>query len=287
MGNSSSSSRKRKWADYYTTASPYYWVIQFLITLYGMGAIAYLVLIQNAHVVDTVFNTLPGGTYYTWRFNSFVWFALMLSCAKILTYPFVNAAVLFRGTRGCAIFWYILLVALVLIDVVVIVGLGSQYGSCNMSNQPNNICNDPRWCCALEIYSVPSNNCFNNFACTPPVALSQLQPNTDFLFLFWTNFAIMMVDILIVLFFSIVFAFCPVYALNASALAAAVDDWSDSDNETDNGSEFAKDPPPVNTDETSDDHTALSSSKIGAPKGTPIDARAMSPTRATTTQRKK
>ena len=271
---------KPAWSDYYTKQSPWYWTLQFVVTLYGMGALAYLVLIQNSHVVNTVFNSLPGGTYYSWRYVTFVWWALMLSCAKVLTYPFVNAAILFRGTRGCTIFWHTLLALLVIIDVVVMVGLGTQYAGCNMNGEPGNICNDPRYCCALEIYTVTSNGCFNNFACTPPVTLSELQPNADFLWLFWTNFTFLIVDMLIFLFFSLSFMYCPVYTLSASALDDD-DDWSDSDGDD---SEFAKDPPPPPPG--ADDGTIT----IPPPKGggaAAVDMRAMSPTRATTMQRKK
>jgi hypothetical protein len=209
MGNTTS----HKWSDYYSLASPWYWVLQICVTLYGMGAMAYLVLVQNVHVVDTVFESLPGGTYYTGRYISFVWYAIMLSCCRILVYPIVNATIMFRGSRGCSIFWYIWIVLLVLIDVLVIVGLGSQYGSCNANGARDNLCNDARWCCAPEIYSAASNGCFNTGPCTPPIAsISALAPNPDFLWLFWVNFTFLFLDIAIMLFFGLAFAFCPVYS---------------------------------------------------------------------------
>lgn len=266
MGNSSSAAKS--WSDYYSIVSPWYWVLQVCVTLYGMGAIAYLVLVQNAHVVDTVFNTLPGGTYYTWRYITFVWYALMLSCTKLLVYPLVNAAILFRSNRGCSIFWFTLLAALVLVDVVVMVGLGTQYGNCNLSGQPNNMCNDPRWCCALEIYSAPSNGCRNTFACTPPVPLSALTPNVDFLWLFWVNFSLLIVDMLILLFFALVFAFCPVWSVAAAAAAYDDEEWSGSSED----------------DEDNDVPSVDEQPKKGA---TDVDMRAMSPTRSTTRERKK
>jgi hypothetical protein len=161
---------------------------------------------------------------------------------------------------------------LVLVDVVVIVGLSEPYGICNAPGAINNPCNDPRWCCVQRIYEEPTNGCLNNYACTPPVSASDLRPNTDFLWLFWVNFSLLIVDALIALFFAVVFAYCPAYG---SALGSSDNDYDDGDDEWDdtNGDPGDADAPDTTTVSTS--------------KGMAAEFRAQSPTRSTTRERKK
>jgi hypothetical protein len=199
--------------DYYDSKrSPWYWVLQVCVTLYGLGAFAYLVLLQNVHIPDTVFDALPGGRYYTGRYITFAWYAIMLSAASLVVYPAINALVLFRGSKGCSVFWFGLLVALTFLQLVVVVGLAEQYGKCNQGGQHGNLCNDPRWCCSPAIFTVTSNGCFNTVPC-PDYPSPKLVPNTDFLWIFWSNFFFFFADLLLMLYFGLVFFCCPVYGL--------------------------------------------------------------------------
>lgn len=213
------------YTDYYSYSSPWYWVLQVFLTLYALGALAYLVLLQNVHIIDTMFPGLPGGQYFTGRYITFVWYAVMFSAAKLLLYPVVNALVLFRSSRGCSIFWFALLATLTFVHVVVIVGLGEQYGKCNESGQRGNLCNDKLWCCSPAIYEVTSNGCYNGAACASFVH-PRLRPNPDFLWLFWTNFVFFLADLLLLLFFGMVFFFCPLYGGKALDKASALSDDS-------------------------------------------------------------
>jgi len=265
-----------KYRDYYSLSSPWYWVLQICLTLYGMGVFAYLVVVQNIHVPDTVFQSLPGGTYYSARYITFVWFAIMFSAAKVFMYPVANAAVLFRGSRGCSIFWYIFVIALTMIHVVVIVGLGDQYGKCNQPGQKDNLCNDPLYCCAPEIYGASSNGCPNSVACagltTPVTSVSQLGVSIDFLWLFWVNFAYLFIDILIMFFFGAVFGCCPAYEIRDDDENDPMpDDIKNTDNEE---GEEEEDKPEKKGPVTA---PALAKSNIAA--------RTLSPTRKSTMKR--
>ncbi len=184
--------------------------------LYALSTVAYVVLILNGGVIDTFHDTLPGGQYYTERYNTFVWFCLMLSCCKLFMYYFVSFITLFRRVKGCYIFWFTLIVILFMIDVIVIIGLGEIYSKCNQQGQYYNICNSPHWCCAAEVFAAVENRCHNTVVCAAPLDTlveSDLLPNGDFLWLFYSNFAYSIVDGLILLFFAMAWCRCPTFGL--------------------------------------------------------------------------
>jgi hypothetical protein len=78
-----------------------------------------------------------------------------------------------------------------------VLGLGRFYGVCNESGQVDNPCNDRRWCCLASIYGVATNQCPRSTPCTPPV--TELHPDADFLWTFYTNVAFLVLDVLILL----------------------------------------------------------------------------------------
>jgi len=191
-------------SDYYQTSSPWYYILQVVMILYGIGAIAYLVILQNENVPNTYFRTLPGGTHFSLKYVSFQWVVLMLSAIKIIMYCIVNTMILYRSSRGCSVLWFIIIILIAFVDVITVVGLGQFYSRCNQVGQLDNPCNDDRWCCAPEIYTVPTHNCPNTVACAaaPVASLSELTSNIDFRWLFWVNFVFMIADLFFAAFFA-------------------------------------------------------------------------------------
>lgn len=82
-------------------------------------------------------------------------------------------------------------------DVGIILFLGISWGMCNTSGNPNNMCNDPLFCCAY--FSDPSNNCPNVLPCVPSVSANQLSSNSDFVWVFWVNAVGAVADLCVVI----------------------------------------------------------------------------------------
>ncbi len=103
----------------------------------------------------------------------------------------------------------------VMCDLLALVGLGEQYNRCNQSGQPDNICKDGRWCAAPEIYTVSDNHCYNyNVPYLDPydtVTQAILEPNADFLWLFYTSVVYFFLNVGFVVFFGLVFCMCPLW----------------------------------------------------------------------------
>lgn len=194
--------------DYYTVYSGWYYALIVLTNLYAACYIAFLVLIQNANVPNTVF--APGstwGTYFSLLYKGVYWLSLFLSCWRILLYVVIQFMILFRKTRWCSIMWLVFIFLITLIDLLVVVCGGKMYGGCNTYGNPWNPCNDPNYCCAVEIYSQPNSGCTNTMACPAgfPTSTSGLYPNVDFLWFFWANLGFFAVDLVFVVFFSSMF----------------------------------------------------------------------------------
>lgn len=186
--------------------SPWYYVIQIMLALYGLGYIATLVLIQNAIVPHTYFKANNNGVLYSLRYTSLYWYSLLFCAMRLFTFLVICQMLLYRKTTccgskgtGCSIFWMILLTGLTIVEVMNLTILGGYYSSCNGLGQVDNPCNDLLWCCAPEIYTQSGNLCSNTAACTPTIALTQLKPNVDFVWLFSTTVAFTGFDIFFLL----------------------------------------------------------------------------------------
>lgn len=198
--------------DYYASNSPWYYVLQITQIIYGCGLLANIVLVMNTNVPDTVFKTLPGGTEYNLRYNSFQWTIFMLAGFKYLMHPILSQMILYRRSRGCSIFWFILIFAIALIDFFVVLGLARLYSDCNRSGQLDNPCNSLVWCCAKEIWTVSSNLCMNNGPCAAgfPTTVAELGANVDFVWYFAVSVAFLAFDLFYVGFFGGAFYVSPI-----------------------------------------------------------------------------
>jgi len=189
----------RDGTDLYESSNALYYFLQIVLWLYALGYVANLVLVMNTSVTHTYFKTLPGGALFTERYVTARWIFLMLALLRILVPICVLSMVLYRRSLGCLIGWLVVLVLLVIVDVLVLIALGTDYGGCNGQNEFGNLCNAPLWCCVPEIYGNPANMCLNSVGCTPAVALEDLRPNTDFLWLFWVTFVFVVFDVVLLM----------------------------------------------------------------------------------------
>jgi len=116
------------------------------------------------------------------------WIILMLSVLAVgLSILFICFMVIFRFNYGCHMVWFIMYSLAFGLIVFVLVTLGTEYVDCNNPTQPTNLCNDKRWCCVNFVN--PANQCSNVGPC-PGVTSSDLVPNEEFMWVFWTLVAI-------------------------------------------------------------------------------------------------
>lgn len=191
--------------DLYDPPSGYYYALHVLLIVYGLGFILSLQFVQNATVTHTYFRGSTFGTLFSLRYASMYWFSLFFSCMRIFIFLCMCCMLLFRNTMigksgfGCTIFWVILLLCFVILDIMGFAMLGTYYSRCNGIGQVDNPCNDLRWCCVNEIFTDSANFCYNTAGCTPAVLLSDLHPNPDFLWLFWTSVFFIAFDLVFLL----------------------------------------------------------------------------------------
>jgi hypothetical protein len=202
--------------DYYTLKSPWYVVIQVFMILYGLSILAYGVLILNTRVTDTFFPGTQLNEYYTQRYVSVEWYALLFAAAHMLMYPMVMMMITYRASHGCSVFWMILISLLCVMSFYSVITLGRDYASCNnpSGDQRDNLCNDKLWCCVPEVNKNAANACpfvsVTGCADFPNItSVRNLNPDIDFLWLFWTNFVYLIADALIVAFFVGMFCVAP------------------------------------------------------------------------------
>jgi hypothetical protein len=202
--------------DYYTLKSPWYWVIQAFTITYALSILAYAVLILNTRATDTYFPATLVNSYYTQRYVSVTWYALLFAAAHLLMYPIVMMMITFRRSHGCSVFWFSLIFILLVMSSYTVLTLARDYKSCNnpSGDQRDNLCNDKRWCCAPEVNSNTANACpFSGGVVCPDIpeisSVNDLRPDLDFLWLFWTNFVYWVADTFIVLFFLGMFCVAP------------------------------------------------------------------------------
>jgi hypothetical protein len=186
--------------DFFQPNSGWYYAFQITLGIYAVASFPYLVLMENNTTVDTWFNTLPGGTYFTLRYVSLSWTLNMLGAFRFFMYPSVSFALLFRRSRGCSVFWFVITLLMAGVDLFVFMGLSQLYGSCNQVRY--NPCNDLNWCCVPEIFMSSVNGCLNSVTCSGPgvypTTRAQLGINADFLWMYFVTLGFVLFDLFFV-----------------------------------------------------------------------------------------
>lgn len=200
--------------DYYRLTSPWYYVIQVFVYVYALSTLANLVLVLNISVTNTAFPGTEINVYYTQRYNSMQWWALVFCGAHVLMFPWVMMAITFRRSHGCSVFWFAFMFVLLVGDAFSFIVLTGSYIQCNRNDARNNLCNDARWCCAPDVNAQASNGC----PVTPGVqcadwpqivSSANLSPSGWFVALYIVNLLYFVVDLLIVIFFLGMFCAAP------------------------------------------------------------------------------
>jgi hypothetical protein len=216
--------------DYYLATNAWYWVIQVIWVIYMMGIPCYIVLILNTEVVDTLFRIdLPYGTYFSMRYTSFWWVVMFMSGFKLFTAIIWPLATLFRLSKGCSIMWLVFMFLFFSSGVFVFIGQSVIFGKCNQNGQVDNPCNSRTWCCVPEIYMNAENLCnqgpypcpcpddITNVLNCPvyPTSISQLNPDVDFLWIYFVNLFYTIVDAGMFGFY--IYSFFDAFVLNSSS----------------------------------------------------------------------
>lgn len=195
-----------KGEDAYDISVGWYYVLHILLVIYGLGYVASLMQLQNAHVEHTYHKANDHGTLYSQRYVQLYWYALFFIAARVFVVFVVQSMLLYRKyfccggkVAGCTVMWSAFLVVLVIIELMVLSILGYYYGKCNGLDQLDNPCNDLKWCCAPEIFNNPANKCSNTIACTPPLTLASMVPDVDFVALFSVSVVFVAMDLVFLL----------------------------------------------------------------------------------------
>lgn len=200
-------------SDTYNGTSPWYWVLHVMLVIYALGYLASLAISLNTVVPHTYFKANQNGVLYSDRYNSAYWLATFFSAFRLFVFLVLCSMLLYRNTRccgqngGCTVFWIMLLMGLVLLELFNFTILTNAFVKCNGVDQVDNPCNDLMWCCVPEVYTNPTNLCSNTIACAPltgdgvptPTSLSQLKPNTDFIWMFSVTVCFMAFDVFFLL----------------------------------------------------------------------------------------
>lgn len=176
-----------------------FWFLWIFAILYIIGIGIYLVFIMNLSSRYTYFANpaSPGNHLSSSRYTFQDIGVRMTVIGHLMIIAFIFNMILYRESFGCTIMWIVLWGLALLCILVGILALSISYGYCNKDFQVGNLCNSYFWCCVLEIYTNSNNQCPNVLPCALPLSLNQLDPNPDFLGLFWTN--------IVLVFFQIVF----------------------------------------------------------------------------------
>jgi len=189
---------KRK--DYFVSTCKWYWIIEIFSPIYCLSLLAYAILLLNVNITDGYCAVYPCGTYFSLRYTSLQWISLAFTSMRFVMFIFFCGAVIYRRDFGCSVFWFILLLALVIMDVFSFISLTKFYVSCH--DGPYNICNDINYCCASEVYSVASNHCKNTGPCPVgfPTSIAQLRPNETFKWIYFTSLFYVLFEVLTIVF---------------------------------------------------------------------------------------
>ena len=180
------------------------WFISIFTFFFVIGIIVYVgVFINNISFLHTYFKNpgMPGVlTSDRYKFN---WVITMLTIVvHVVILLSIYCMIIYRHDYGCNILWFGLIILFFGLLLFIIAAYSIQYSNCNHPTDPDNICNDLKWCCVN--FNNPANKCPNSIPCIPPITQSDLTPNLDFLNLFWYNVTIAglyLLFILIIIFY--------------------------------------------------------------------------------------
>ena len=178
-----------------------YWVVWSFVLLYVIGTGVYLgFFVHNVNFIHTWFSNpgSPGDMLVSFR-GTFTSAAVRISVfSHVLSIFFLMALLAYRKSYGCNILWFILYIVCFLLTLVGLGALSGSYAHCNGQNQYGNICNDRLYCCPPEIHNNVANRCPNTLPCDPPKTLEDLNPNSDFLGLYWLNFILFVMQMVFI-----------------------------------------------------------------------------------------
>lgn len=187
---------------WYNTRPLFYWFLWIFVIVYIIGSFLYTALfVQNNASKYTYFKNpgMPGAELSSKRYL-FVDIAVRLSIIGHVIIPaLVMCMIFFKKSLGCNIFWIILFAIAFLCILVGLFGLSTDYAGCNGNNQYGNLCNSLDWCCVETVYSQPYNGCPNVLPCDVPRIQEDLNPNPDFLGLYWTGFILWFFDVVFII----------------------------------------------------------------------------------------
>lgn len=180
-----------------------------LIVLCGamiFGFLAYLIQPLNLNITHTVM--IPAGapgTLTSERYTFRYWLIFLFATQGLLIFTAL-AASMFSGKNKCLSgFWFVFFVITLTLYVIYFVVLSRDAANCNGSDEANNICNHPLRCCDPAFNGNLVSGCYGSTTCldvvpmfpdiVPPITIDKLGWSSDFVWLFWTTFVFVILDI--------------------------------------------------------------------------------------------
>lgn len=183
-----------------------YYLTHVLQVVYLAGFVASSILFVNAYVVHThFFPGAPNNDLYSDRGTSLWWWVLCFSTMRFLFFLCMQWMFTFRNTMccnqrypGCTIFWMVLMVLLLSVDIVGLVANSYYLATCNGLDAFGNPCNAAGWCCLPDVRVRPGNHCPNQFSSSCPV-IPEISKNGTFLGIFSINVVFVALELYFVL----------------------------------------------------------------------------------------
>jgi hypothetical protein len=179
--------------NYETSSFTYWFVWVFAVVFSALLLLYFIIPINNVNVPHTWFlnPATPGATLTSYRMG-FVSVSIRIGIIAGLV---ALAAIFFMiGYRKsfvpfavfilCMIFWFFTYTV-----------LSDQYAHCNGQGQFGNLCNSKKLCCVHEILVNPANHCPTAIDCPTPVLLEDVEPDAQFMWLYWLHFGILILGI--------------------------------------------------------------------------------------------
>ena len=186
-----------------------------LSMVFLVGYIAWLVLALNSQPQHTVL--LPPGapgelTSEIYKSAQY-WVVYWMPVWKGMFLIFLLLMIAWGSrSNGCAIMFFVLLIAVALVDGIGFVGIALNASRCNGPDQKNNPCNDHLWCCvnggggpevsgcAADPTTFPGGGCVEPIDMRPDivgaVTQEQLKWNNDFKWLFHSGWMFLLLMII-------------------------------------------------------------------------------------------
>lgn len=152
------------WIYYLTGVLQFIYLVGFIV---GVN-----IILVSAYVPHTHFRPgQPNNNLYSERYTSLWWMVLFFASMRFLFFLAMQSMFVYRNTRccgskngqGCTVFWMIILVAILALDVAALVINGNFLSTCNTKDAgASNPCNDPKWCCRADVHDVVTNACPNH-----------------------------------------------------------------------------------------------------------------------------